>query len=198
MISGLFLIYSSFSISIIEEIFFVIPSTLAQLSLGGLMIGQTLSITNTLYFLLFIVIPAAAGISLGSIPIFLIARCAFHRTRKRHGKLQKVIESVKASFDAKQKVSKSLFFLMRLLPNFSSLVATIIGGFWGLSIKTFLIITFFGSIIRVFIIAFVGWQASHYIYLFTGKHGWTGFFAGIFILIALSTILLYKKPGNTN
>jgi membrane protein DedA with SNARE-associated domain len=192
----LFFIYSSFAISVIEEIFFVIPSTLAQMAIGGFMLEESINLFNFIYFVLFLVLPASLGVAVGSIPIFLIVKYSLTKNDGKSGRLQKIINKVKESSTSHEKGSIAMFFLMRLLPNFSGLVATIIGGLWSLPMKNFFIFTFLGSIIRITILGLIGWQASNYIYIFTGKYGLIGFSSGIIFILALSTLVFYKKKKN--
>ncbi len=191
--TALFFIYISLSLSVLEEILFFIPSTVAQVSIGGFMIGNPLNFLNFGYFFLFLVLPAALGVAIGSIPIFLLSKYGFTKIDEKQTKLQKIIHKIKENSLSHKDGSISMFFLMRLLPNFSGLVATVIGGLWNFSLKTFLIVTFLGSIIRITILGLIGWQASHYIYIFTGKYGLIGFSLGIIIMLLLTILVFYKK-----
>ena len=189
----LFFIYISFGISLIEEIIFVTPSTLVQITLGGFLLNNPLDFYNLLYFISFIVLPSALGVAVGSIPIFLISKISFSLVERNQNFLQKIILKIKTGSLAHKKESSFFFLLMRSLPNFSGLVSTIIGGLWNLSLKKFFVLTFLGSIIRIFILGMIGWQASHYIYIFTGKYGWIGFSIGIIFITTLFIPFLFKK-----
>lgn len=161
--------------------------------IGGFMLSEPLTVFNFIYFVIFLVLPASLGVAVGSIPIYLIVRYGLTINNEKNGRLQKIIGKVKESSAANEKGSIAMFFLMRLLPNFSGLIATIIGGLWNIPIKTFFIFTFLGSIIRITVIGFIGWQASNYAYIFTGKYGLIGFSSGIVLILFLSIIIFYRK-----
>ncbi|HRY31250.1 MAG TPA: VTT domain-containing protein [Candidatus Paceibacterota bacterium] len=189
----LLFIYISFFLSVTEEIFFVIPSTLTQVTIGGLMISMPLTVANFGYFMLFLVIPGALGVAVGAIPIFLLARYGLAVSEKESNRLQVIIYQIRNRIGSNQKGSLFIFFLMRLMPNFSGLVATILGGLWGMKTWNFFILTFLGSIIRIAILGMVGWQFSHYAYLLTGKYGWIGLTSGIVVILLIGLFLFKKK-----
>ena len=163
----------------------MVPSTIVQIGLGTLMIESDLSLATFLAFFGFLVLPAAAGVTLGSIPTFIFAKYGFDILSQHSLILKKYHDSARDWVKKHEHRSEVAFFVMRALPTFSSLVAALSGGLFGFSIFTYLTISFFGSIIRITVLGFIGWQVSSVAQFFTGAIGWIALAISIILIVAI-------------
>lgn len=185
MINQFFLI---FSLSFFQEIVFFIPSSVVQIYSGFIVMdGYIFNLDSLIHFFIFMILPSTLGMLLGSVILFIII--------KKFGILFKLnlIELNKMSSFFSY---PSLIFITRSIPMFSNTVVTVFSSLTTIRLKTFIIWSFLGLLIRSFIQGIIGWTGIS-IY----HNGFIDSFKIIFILINILVIVsityyIIKKNKN--
>jgi membrane protein DedA with SNARE-associated domain len=150
-----------FLASIVEEIIAPIPSTAVLLVSGAVFLPESASAWETLFFT--IAFPAALGITLGSFVVYAAARflgeISIDRFGKPFGFSRESVERAKEKITRGSRDEISLFFL-RAIPIIPSVVISISAGILHIPWKTFLVMTFLGTIPRALFLALIGGQAG--------------------------------------
>lgn len=151
-----------FIASIVEEIIAPIPSTLVIMSTSFLIFkGTVISLGSIFKLFTNIVLPASSGVTLGSLLIYYIGYFLGKPFLKRWGKFLGV--SWEDIIHAQNKFTNSssdelLLFILRAFPIVPSVAISIFCGFIRFDLRKYLIITFLGTVVRAFILGFIGWQ----------------------------------------
>ncbi len=159
-----------FFASIIEEVIAPIPSTLVLLGSGALFLPQTTHFYQVLFFT--IVIPASLGITVGSLFVYGLSWYVSKAFILRWGWVlgfteQGVVEAQKKiSRGASDEVS---LFLLRAIPIIPSVVISAASGLLRIPLKTFVSMTFLGTIPRAAVLAIIGWKAGETYELYAQK-----------------------------
>jgi membrane protein DedA with SNARE-associated domain len=150
-----------FAASIVEELISVIPSSLVQTGAGiFIMAGSPVTITSVLKLIFVISIPAAVGVTLGSLPYVWLARKYGILAIDRWGKwigvqkddLKKMEERLsKTSWD------DVVFVAMRAFPVIPSVALAIYGGIIEMSWIRYMTLSFIGVFIRATGLSVLGW-----------------------------------------
>lgn len=148
--------------SILEEIVAPIPSTLVVMGSSFLIMkGSEISLRAFGTLFLNVVIPAAVGVTMGSLFLYSITYYAGKPVIERWGKYfglswSKVEEIEKRFEDSRS--DELILFILRALPVVPSVIINAFCGVIRYEIKRYLSITFFGTIVRTIILGFIGWQ----------------------------------------
>ncbi len=153
-------------ISILEEVIFIVPSTLVAILSGLVFINFPLSISNCFLFFVIIVLPLAFGMTIGSVPIFYLARQGLSWFGHRIKTFEPFLLQAHNLLKQYPNKTRSFFGFLRCLPFFSGLVTTLFGGLLNLDLMNYLWITFVGNLIRNGILAFLAWQFSNLFFKF--------------------------------
>lgn len=153
-----------FFASILEEVIVVIPSSLIQLGAGFFLLGETpFSLLGFGKVALFVALPAAVGVLLGSLPIYYIAYYGGEPAIRKWGKWFLVrwsqIERLNV-YLAKRKVTFWLFAFLKFLPAVPSVVVTGFCGAVRVPIARYAAITLVGVFARAFTLGTIGWLAG--------------------------------------
>ncbi|MDO8584963.1 MAG: VTT domain-containing protein [bacterium] len=150
-----------FLIGILEEVVFIIPSSLVFLGAGFLLIAPEASFANAVFAALInIGIPAALGVTLGSFFIYGIVYAGGKPTIARFGKYVGLtweeIEAAEKKFTA-GRMDETLLFILRALPIFPISIISAVCGLIRLPWKEFFVVTLLGAFVRASGSALVGW-----------------------------------------
>jgi len=147
--------------SVIEEVVAVIPSALVQMGGGFFLVTGALTVANFSKLFFVVAIPAAIGVTVGAGVIFLIFRHGGKAFIDRYGSWFGV------SWDAikeKSLVFKNhhheywFIFFLRIIPMLPSIIVCTYSAVSRISFVRYLVVTFFGTIVRAYILGFLGWQ----------------------------------------
>lgn len=152
-----------FIASILEEVITPIPSALVILGSGFLLIPGGFSWFSLLKLITIVVLPAALGVTIGSLFIYTIAYYAGKPVLEKWGKWLGISWSDVTKLQ--DKFSKGYFdevslVIVRSIPLIPTVAVTAFCGLVRFPLKTYLICTFIGSVIRSAILGFIGWQVG--------------------------------------
>lgn len=156
-------IFGVFAGSILEEVVAIIPSALTQMAYGFLLFNSVqLTTASFIHFFLVVGVGASFGVALGSIPWYLIARYGGKELLIRFGKYvfisAKDIEQMENALSQKKSLGSWGIFVGRSMPFIPSIVICGLAGILAVPIRTFIIFTFLGTLVRATIYGFIGWQ----------------------------------------
>ncbi len=152
--------------SILEQIIAPIPSSIVVLGSSFIIMkGTSLSSWAIETLILNISIPAAAGVTLGSLIYYGLSYKIGTPFIERAGKYLGVsVDDVKGvEKRVKQSRYENLFlFFARCLPIIPSIAISLFCGLIKYPLRNYLIITFFGALVQATILAVVGWQFGNF------------------------------------
>jgi membrane protein DedA with SNARE-associated domain len=151
-----------FLASLAEEVIAPIPSSVVIIgSSFFIMTDPTITLASLGKLFFVIALPAAFGVTLGSLLFYGITYFAGRPFIERWGKYLGLswqdIQELDKRFDESY-TDEILIFALRVIPITPSIVINAFCGFIRYDIKKYLIITFFGTLLRVFMLGFIGWQ----------------------------------------
>lgn len=150
-----------FAASIVEEVFSLIPSSVVQMGAGiFIMNGDPVNIVSILKLIFQISIPAAFGVTIGSLPYVWLARKFGIKMVDRWGKWVGV--SVSDIKELEEKLAKTswddvAFVGMRAFPIIPSVALAIYGGMIEMSWWRYMVLSFIGVFIRATGLGIAGW-----------------------------------------
>jgi membrane protein DedA with SNARE-associated domain len=186
----------SFLASVIEELIFVIPSTLIQMASGFFLLGaQPVSLHSLISLFFLSALPLAAGLVLGSLFTYSLAYYLGKPLIDRWGRYLLIswgdIEALEERLQRHGAESKMIFGF-RLFPLIPSTVINIFCGLTRMPLWRYVPLTFFGVIGRAYVVAFAGWQLgsvyhryAHYIDQFENL--------GLVVLILIAAYYYWRK-----
>lgn len=193
-----------FAGSVIEEVISIIPSALIQLGAGFFLLqGTETSFSSILFLCTHIALPAAFGLTLGSLVFYAIGYLGGKPIIERYGKFFTVswdmIEKFEKKFShtAKDEVG---FFIARTIPVIPSVVLSTLSGVIRMNIVKYSLLTFLGTIPRAFILGFIGWKLGNSYTAVAGDLKTIENIILILIVLFVGTFFLYrilKKKSNT-
>ncbi len=146
--------------SLLEEFFYVIPSSIVQLSAGAILLGSmSFSWALLAKAILIVGLPAAVGVTVGSLPYYALGYFGGKPAIEKWGKWLGVSWHQIEELDAK--LSKNwwdevVFIGLRALPILPSVLLSAGPGVLRLPMRTYLIGSFVGTLIRATVMGFVG------------------------------------------
>ncbi len=188
--------FGVFLASIIEEVIAPIPSSVVVISSSYFLMKDpyiSLISIEKLFFL--IALPASIGVTIGSLFAYLITYYAGKPFIDKWGKYLGLswdeIEIAEDKF-AKTRKDELLLFALRLIPITPSVVVNAFCGFVRYDIKKYIIITFFGTLGRVFILGLIGWQFGNFYQSLSTQISYMENIIAVGILIALLVFIIYR------
>lgn len=178
--------------SIIEEIIAPIPSTLVIMGTSFIIL-QGAAISPETIFSLFInvVLPASVGVTIGSLLIYTLAYYLGKELIDRLGKYLGVswenIEKAQSKFE-ESRSDEVVLFILRALPVVPSIAINVFCGFVRYDLKKFVVITFLGTLVRAFILGFLGWQFGS---LYQTISTEISYLEEISVVVIVSSIIIY-------
>jgi len=191
-------------VAFLEEIIAPIPSSLIAMFAGFFVIPINYSwIQAIIKAFLEIAIPMSAGITIGSLVFYIIAYFGGKPIIVKYGKFfglnWLLIEKTEKKF-TKGYADEIILFSLRALPFIPSVAISVFCGLVRYPIKKFIIFSFLGSLVRVTIMALVGWQIrdtySTYAQIISQIE--TFLLVLIFTILSVFLFLRFKKKKQTN
>lgn len=189
-----------FFLSLIEEIVAPVPSALALMAAGFFLIPQGLPFSDiVLPALLQVILPASVGLTLGSLFIYSVAYLGGKPLIIRWGKLFGVtwekLERAEARF-TKGGADEAIIFALRAVPVTPNFLISAVCGLVRYPVKEFIVLTFFGGVVRAILMGFLGWSVgAAYIQYAAQLSSLANLIAAsaVFILAVFALILLVKR-----
>lgn len=152
-----------FVASIAEEIIAPIPSTLVVFS-SAVLLTQDLTGWSAISVIIFqIMLPASAGITIGSLFPYYLARIGEKVAVERFGKYLGLnwasIEAMQKRVD-KASSAEIAIFVTRAIPGLPSLAVSIFSGLARIPVGKYIVWSFLGCLPRNLILGFAGWAGG--------------------------------------
>lgn len=199
-LEGILLTYGAFGVflgSIIEEIIAPIPSTLIIMGTSFIMLkGAPLSPESFFNLFVNIALPASLGVTIGSLFVYGITYFAGKPFLERWGKYLGVswkdVQKAEDKFE-KSRSDEILLFLVRAIPVIPSVAISAFCGFIRFDLKKYVIITFLGTMVRAFVLGFIGWQFGSFYQTAADEISYLEEISLLVIILAIAGYWLYKK-----
>lgn len=149
-----------FIAALIEEMIAPIPSTLIVFTAGLLMTKGLAGYAATSALIFKVVLPASAGMALGSLFPYYVARIGERVAIERFGKYLRIDWSTIEKMQAWIKKSSSdevIIFGTRAIPGIPTMAVSILAGLTRIPVTEYLLYTFLGCIFRTSILASIAW-----------------------------------------
>lgn len=161
-----------FLASVIEEVVAPIPSAVVITLSGFVFLKGTFSLAFVSKLLFSVVIPAACGVTLGSLFVyglaFFIGKPFLVRWGSWLGLSWNDVEILQARFDAK-KIDEIALVSVRALPIVPSVAISAFYGLIRFNVYTYIVCTFVGTLVRATVLALVGWQVGAFYHVYAEK-----------------------------
>lgn len=180
-----------FVISVVEEIIAPIPSSFALLAAGFFLLPSFDSFDSVLFQSIFkVVIPGGLGLAVGSMFIYSLSYLGGEPFIRKYGKWFGVFWHDIEKIDNRMKKGHAdewIVFGLRALPIVPNIVVSAVCGLIKYPVKTYFVLTFFGSALRAFLMGILGWSLGEAYVIYASQieeFGAYVFYAclGIFIL----------------
>jgi membrane protein DedA with SNARE-associated domain len=183
--------------SIIEEIIAPIPSTLVIMGTSFIMLkGSVINPDSFLTLFLNIVIPASLGVTIGSLVVYgityLIGKPFIKRWGRYLGFSWEDMEKTEKKFE-KSRSDEIILFLVRAFPVIPSVAISAFCGLIRYDLKKYILITFLGTLVRSFILGFMGWQFANMYQTLAEEISYLEEISLLVIFIAILIYVIYKK-----
>ena len=154
-----------FVASVIEEIVAPIPSAVIIFASGFLLVSGPVNMDSMLQLLVKVAIPAALGVTIGSLfayfVAFFIGKPILVKWGKWFGLSWDDIEKLHQKF-SKSSFDELSLFIVRAIPIVPSVVISAFCGLIRFPLRSYLIYSFAGLLVRTTILGFVGWQIGKF------------------------------------
>lgn len=156
-----------FVASVLEEVFAPIPSAVVTFTSGFLLVSGPINLGSLTTLLLKVAVPASLGVTLGSLFVYAIAFFAGKPVLDKWGKWLGL--SWNDILNLQQKFSKTSFdelslFAVRAVPIVPSIVISAFCGLVRFPLRSYILYSIAGLLIRTAILGFVGWQVGKLYY----------------------------------
>lgn len=152
-----------FLASLIEEVFSLIPSPVVQTGAGFFLLPETISVEFFSILLWQIMIPAALGVTLGSLVMYSIGywsgRPVLERWGGRVGLPWDRVESTRLWLRG-HRADMAILFALRTVPVVPAVALAAAAGLVRMKPYRYLLASFFGVMVRSGLLAFLGWWAG--------------------------------------
>ncbi len=152
-----------FAAEVIEEVIVPIPSAVILLGSGFLFLKGSFSLTFLTTLLFTVVIPAALGLTLGSLVIYWLAYKGGKPFLDRYGKWLGVgwkdVESITQKFQSGT-FDEWTMVLARVFPIIPSVLIAVFCGVTRMPYKKYIALTFVGAFFKALLLGLIGWQVG--------------------------------------
>ena len=152
-----------FAAEVIEEVIVPIPSAVILLGSGFLFLKGSFSLTFLTTLLFTVVIPAALGLTLGSLVIYWLAYKGGKPFLDRYGKWLGVgwkdVESITQKFQSGT-FDEWTMVLARVFPVIPSVLIAVFCGVTRMPYKKYTALTFVGAFFKALLLGLIGWQVG--------------------------------------
>ncbi len=182
--------------ALLEEIIAPIPSSLVAMFAGFFLVPTEYTWLQAIFeAFLKVAIPMSVGITIGSLIIYTIAYFGGKPIITRYGKWfglsWALIEKTEEKFIKGHK-DEIILLSLRALPFVPSVAISAFCGLVRYPIKTFIALSFIGSLIRSTIMAMIGWQVRDAYIAYAGIINKIETFALAIAITALALFLIYS------
>ena len=181
---------SVFLLSILEEIIVPIPAPILLFSAGSLIQERG----GILPYLLFIAMIAALGKTIGTWGIYVIADKAEHFIFSKYGKVlgvsSKQIDGIRKYFTGTWR-DLILLFVLRAVPVIPTAHVSAFCGIITFQLRKFLIVTYFGLLVRQFFFLYIGYQGKEAYEAFNRGYGNLESVMGLIIMGLIIGLLVF-------
>lgn len=190
-----------FFLSLIEEIVAPVPSALALMAAGFFLIPQGLPFGEILLpALLQVILPASIGLTLGSLFIYSVAYLGGKPLIVRWGKLFGItwekLEQAEVRF-IKGGTDEAIIFALRAVPVTPNFLISAVCGLVRYPVKEFIVLTFFGGVVRAILMGFLGWSVGaayvQYAEQFSALTNVVAIALGVLLLASALVLLVRRK-----
>lgn len=158
--------WAVFGGSILEQVVTPIPSSLVVLGASFfIMKGNAISLGSLETMILTITLPAALGVTLGSLLYYGISyKVGIHFVERAGKYLGVTVEDLeRVGKRVKESRYESLFlFAARCVPVIPSIAISLFCGMIRYNPRNYMIITFFGAMVQASILGIIGWQFGNF------------------------------------
>lgn len=153
-----------FFLSLIEEIAAPVPSSFVLMAAGFFLIPHELPLGEIIIpAILKVILPATAGLTLGSLFVYsvgyLAGKPAIGRWGKWFGITWQQLEAAEARFTS-GRADEFVIFGLRAVPVTPNFLISAICGVVRYPIKEFIVLTFLGGMTRALLMGFLGWSVG--------------------------------------
>ncbi len=152
-----------FAAAVLEEIIAPIPSAVVQIGSGFLFVSGAVSFSTVSKLIFIVVLPAALGVTVGSLLVYGLAyrfgKPALLKWGKWLGLTWGDVERVQARFE-QSSLDEWVLLIFRAIPALPSVAVSALSGLMRIPLKEYLIYTFLGTCIRALVLGAVGWQVG--------------------------------------
>jgi len=190
-----------FVVSILEEVIAFIPSILTTMGAGFVLLDSYESLSSVFFpALFFVAIPAALGMAIGSLFIYSLAYLGEEILIDRWGKWLGIsrssVDRIKLYFK-KEHTDEIILLTLRIVPIFPNSLISGVCGLLHYPIRSFLILSFIGGVIRSLPIVLLGWWAKetyiHYANILSGIENYLLVILAITAIGGLVILILKNK-----
>ncbi len=183
--------------SILEEIIAPIPSS-AVIMVSSLFIMDNSQISLQAFgrLFLYIAVPAALGVTLGSLLfygiVYKVGKPFVDRWGKYLGLSWEEVEKTEEKYSKHNLIELSIF-TARALPILPSILVSASCGFIKYDIKKFTLLTFSGTLVKAFVFGLIAWQLGSVYNQIESKFTISGEIVITGLIIAIVGFIIHKK-----
>ena len=192
-----------FIASVAEEVIAPIPSALVMMTSGFLFVSGPVSIVNILRLIFFVAIPAALGVTLGSLWVYGVAwwggRLSLEKFGKWIGLSWNDVEAMGDKFNTSKRDEIAIIGA-RVIPLVPSVAISAFCGFIRMNFWQYILLTFVGMFFRALVMGAIGWQVGNVYVKYAGvvsKYESVGLviIAAIIIVVICGAFLRKRKQS---
>ena len=185
--------FGIFFATIVEEVIAPIPSPFIPLLAGFSYLPANKVFLEIMWQALFIIaLPIAIGITIGSLVVYFLGywggKPIIEKCKKWIGLSWKDIEKMEKRLE-KSWNDEIVFFILRCLPIIPGVAISSFSGLVRYPLKNFMLITFFGALVRAFMLGIVGWKVGELYITYADAISKMEKYTSI--IVALSAILIF-------
>jgi len=185
-----------FFAALLEEIVAPIPSSLVATFAGFFLVPHDYTWLQALPIAFFkVALPMGVGVTLGSLLFYALAYFGGKPLILRYGAWfglsWELIEKTEEKF-TKGSADEIILLTMRALPFVPSVAISVFCGLVRYPLKTFIVLSFIGTVIRSMIMALIGWQVRDAYVSYAGILSHLETFVSAGILVALVVFLVVR------
>jgi len=192
-------IFGVFIFSLVEEIIAPVPSSVALMAAGFFFLPAAQD-SGQIFVNLFlkIVLPAALGLTLGALCVYSVAYLGGGPIIRKWGRFfgitWETIQNLEERL-ARAHTDELIIFGLRAMPLTPNFLISAVCGLIRYPVKTFLSMSFLGSIVRAFLMGLLGWSMGEAYLGYAQKLSKLGtyVFIGLGILIVAGIVYLFVK-----
>jgi membrane protein DedA with SNARE-associated domain len=182
---------------IVEQIVVPIPASLIVLSSTFLVMqGASFSLVSLATLLIKIVIPAALGVTIGSLVYYVLAyklgKPFIEKTSRFLGVSVEDVDNVEKKFKG-NRYDDVFMFLARCFPVIPSIAINLFCGLIRYDIKKYLITTFLGSVVQIFGWGLLAWFSGNVYQVLESKISFLGNIVLVIIVLVVVGLILFRR-----